>query len=57
VHCSVKYIVAGVYVRLHILISSLPMFKRPSRGCSINSLVIYSFINWFILFLQIFIIS
>ena len=31
VHCSVKYIVAVVYVRLHILISSLPLFKSPKK--------------------------
>ena len=29
--CSVKYIVAVVYVRLHILISSLPLFKSPKK--------------------------
>ena len=29
--CSVKYIVAVVYVRLHKFISSLPLFKHPKK--------------------------
>ena len=29
--CSVKYIVTVVYVRLHIFISSLPLFKHPKK--------------------------
>ena len=44
--CSIEYILVVVYVRLHIFISSLPLFKRPKKYRFYKSFLISKAIIW-----------